>query len=53
MVGSPVSLWYSRAPATGAMWVKDVLSVRKRPSSRSGFTPSATRRKSLRISRSP
>ena len=49
VAGSPPSTWYSSAPATGGVLAKPARSPRYRPSSRSGFIPSSTRRNSFMI----
>ena len=49
VAGSPPSTWYSSAPATCGVLAKPARSPRYRPSSRSGFIPSSTRRNSFMI----
>src|SRR5438132_35022 len=51
--GSPLPRRYSRLPASGAICAKFAFSVRNRPTSSSGLTPSSRRRKTLSIKRSP
>ena len=53
LTGSPSPRRYSRLPAKGAIWLKFVFSVRNRPTSSSGLTPSSSRRNTLSIKRSP